>query len=159
MDGGPASDLPNFLRVDVRCGDCGPQRSFHRGFDRHGNPVFDNRTDCEVQSAPGPGNWQDLEPRSCCDYHGLPRGGDIICLLGDQSLGMLSRLSNSPKWKLTYAGYIGEIFPTKIHEFGIATGAASQWPYNLFPSQKTPHAIANIGWRTFLMFCMFFSKR
>ncbi|KAL9069904.1 MAG: hypothetical protein Q9161_005218 [Pseudevernia consocians] len=51
--------------------------------------------------------------------------------------------------------YIGEIFPTKIREFGIATGAASQWPYNLFLSQKTPHAIANIGWRTFLMFCIF----
>lgn len=51
--------------------------------------------------------------------------------------------------------YIGEIFPTRIREFGIATGAASQWLFNFVLSQVTPHAIANIGWRTFLMFCIF----
>ncbi|CAD6564822.1 MAG: hypothetical protein ASARMPRED_005693 [Alectoria sarmentosa] len=51
--------------------------------------------------------------------------------------------------------YIGEIFPTRIREFGVATGAASQWLFNFVLSQITPHAIANIGWRTFLMFCIF----
>ena len=51
--------------------------------------------------------------------------------------------------------YIGEICPTRIREFGIATGAASQWLFNFVLSQITPHAIANIGWRTFVMFCIF----
>ena len=41
--------------------------------------------------------------------------------------------------------YIGEIFPSRIREIGIATGAASQWLWNFVMSQITPHAIANIG--------------
>jgi MFS family permease len=51
--------------------------------------------------------------------------------------------------------YIGEIFPNRIREIGVATGAASQWLFNFVMSQITPHAIANIGWRTFLMFAIF----
>ena len=51
--------------------------------------------------------------------------------------------------------YIGEIFPSRIREIGIATGAASQWLFNFVLSEITPHAIANIGWRTFLMFAIF----
>ncbi len=51
--------------------------------------------------------------------------------------------------------YIGEIFPSRIREIGIATGAASQWLFNFMMSQITPYAIENIGWRTFLMFAIF----
>ena len=51
--------------------------------------------------------------------------------------------------------YIGEIFPSRIREIGIATGAASQWLFNFMMSQITPYAIDNIGWRTFLMFAIF----
>ena len=51
--------------------------------------------------------------------------------------------------------YIGEIFPSRIREIGIATGAASQWLFNFVLSEITPHAIASIGWRTFLMFAIF----
>lgn len=51
--------------------------------------------------------------------------------------------------------YLGEIFPTRLREIGIAIGAASQWLFNFALSQITPHAIANIGWRTFLMFAIF----
>ena len=51
--------------------------------------------------------------------------------------------------------YIGEIFPSRIREIGIASGSASQWLFNFVLSQVTPHAISNIGWRTFLMFCIF----
>ncbi|KIW99125.1 uncharacterized protein Z519_00788 [Cladophialophora bantiana CBS 173.52] len=51
--------------------------------------------------------------------------------------------------------YIGEIFPNRIREIGVATGAASQWLFNFVMSQITPHAISNIGWRTFLMFAVF----
>jgi len=51
--------------------------------------------------------------------------------------------------------YLGELFPNRIREIGIATGAASQWLFNFVMSQITPHAISNIGWRTFLMFAIF----
>ncbi|RMZ83277.1 hypothetical protein DV738_g1397, partial [Chaetothyriales sp. CBS 135597] len=51
--------------------------------------------------------------------------------------------------------YIGEIFPSRIREIGIATGAASQWLFNFMMSQITPYAIETIGWRTFLMFSVF----
>jgi sugar porter (SP) family MFS transporter len=51
--------------------------------------------------------------------------------------------------------YIGEIFSNRTREVGVAVGAASQWLWNFIMSQVTPHAIANIGWRTFLMFAIF----
>jgi hypothetical protein len=51
--------------------------------------------------------------------------------------------------------YLGEIFPTRIREFGIAIGAASQWLFNFMLSEITPHAINNIHWRMFLMFSIF----
>lgn len=51
--------------------------------------------------------------------------------------------------------YLGEIFPTRIREFGIAIGAAAQWLFNFMLSQITPHAIKNLGWKTFLMFSVF----
>jgi hypothetical protein len=51
--------------------------------------------------------------------------------------------------------YLGEIFPTRIREFGIAVGAAAQWLFNFMLSEITPHAINNLGWRTFLMFSIF----
>ncbi|CRG92426.1 Quinate permease [Talaromyces islandicus] len=51
--------------------------------------------------------------------------------------------------------YLGEIFPTRIREFGIAIGAASQWLFNFMLSEITPRAIDNIHWRMFLMFAIF----
>ncbi|KAH7145957.1 general substrate transporter [Dactylonectria estremocensis] len=51
--------------------------------------------------------------------------------------------------------YMSEIFPTRIREGGIAVGTATQWLWNFAMSQITPHAIDNLGWRTFLMFAIF----
>lgn len=51
--------------------------------------------------------------------------------------------------------YLGEIFSSRTRDIGVAIGAASQWLFNFVMSQMTPHAIANIGWRTFLMFAIF----
>ncbi|KAL2827965.1 general substrate transporter [Aspergillus cavernicola] len=51
--------------------------------------------------------------------------------------------------------YMSEIFPTRIREVGIAVGTATQWLFNFVFSQATPHAVDNMGWRTFLMFCIF----
>lgn len=50
---------------------------------------------------------------------------------------------------------MSEIFPTRIREGAIATGTATQWLFNFVFSQITPHAINNLGWRTFLMFAIF----
>ncbi|KAL2865018.1 sugar porter family MFS transporter [Aspergillus lucknowensis] len=51
--------------------------------------------------------------------------------------------------------YMSEIFPTRIREIGIAVGTATQWLFNCVFSLATPHAVDNMGWRTFLMFCIF----
>lgn len=50
---------------------------------------------------------------------------------------------------------MSEIFPTRLREGGIAIGTATQWLFNFVFSQITPHAVNNLGWRTFLMFCIF----
>lgn len=50
---------------------------------------------------------------------------------------------------------MSEIFPTRIREGAIATGTATQWLFNFVFSQITPHAIKNLGWKTFLMFAIF----
>jgi hypothetical protein len=50
---------------------------------------------------------------------------------------------------------MSEIFPTRIREGGIAVGTATQWLFNFTFSQITPHAVDNLGWRTFLMFAIF----
>ena len=51
--------------------------------------------------------------------------------------------------------YLGEVFPTRTRELGIAIGAAAQWLFNFMLSQITPHAVNNLGWKTFLMFAIF----
>ncbi|KAL6850584.1 hypothetical protein ACO1O0_007708 [Amphichorda felina] len=51
--------------------------------------------------------------------------------------------------------YTGEIFPTRIREAGVAIGTATQWLFNFVFSQVTPHAVKNLGWKTFVMFAVF----
>ena len=51
--------------------------------------------------------------------------------------------------------YISEIFPPGLlREVGVALGAASQWIFNFMMSQATPHMLANLGWKTFLLFAI-----
>lgn len=50
---------------------------------------------------------------------------------------------------------MSEIFPTRIREGGIAIGTATQWLFNFVLSQITPHAIDNLGYKTFVMFSVF----
>lgn len=79
-----------------------------------------------------------------------PSGIAAICMVFGEAISF--NLSWGPLAWL----YLGEIFPNRIREIGIATGAASQWLFNFMFSQITPHAIANIGaWHTFLMFAIF----
>lgn len=50
---------------------------------------------------------------------------------------------------------MAEILPSRIREAGVAIGTATQWLFNFAFSQITPYAVTNLGWRAFLMFCIF----
>lgn len=53
--------------------------------------------------------------------------------------------------------YIGEIFPTRIRDYGMAISTANIWLWNLVVSKITPIAILNIGWKTWMVsiaFCI-----
>ncbi|CCF32102.1 hypothetical protein CH063_04551 [Colletotrichum higginsianum] len=67
----------------------------------------------------------------------------------------LEAMSYNISWGPAPWVYMGEIFPTRIREAGIAIGTSTQWLFNFVFSQVTPHAVQNLGWRTFLMFCIF----
>ncbi|KAI0829574.1 putative MFS sugar transporter [Hypoxylon sp. FL0890] len=67
----------------------------------------------------------------------------------------LEAMSYNISWGPVPWLYMSEIFPSRIREAGVAVGTATQWLFNFVFSQITPHAINNIGWRTFLMFCIF----
>ena len=45
-----------------------------------------------------------------------------------------------------------QTFPTRLRAYGVGLGSASQWLFNFVVTEFTPHAIKNIGWRTFLLF-------
>lgn len=51
--------------------------------------------------------------------------------------------------------YVSEIYPTRIRDYCVAMGLATQWAFNYCISRIVPIAMANIGWRTFLMFSIF----
>ncbi|KAF6795901.1 hypothetical protein CSOJ01_13320 [Colletotrichum sojae] len=67
----------------------------------------------------------------------------------------LEAMSYNISWGPAPWVYMGEIFPSRIREAGIAIGTSTQWLFNFVFSQVTPHAVQNLGWRTFLMFCIF----
>ena len=50
---------------------------------------------------------------------------------------------------------MSEIFPSRIREAGVAIGTSTQWLFNFVFSQATPHAVENLGWKTFVMFAVF----
>ena len=37
----------------------------------------------------------------------------------------------------------------------MAIGTSTQWLFNFVFSQATPHAVENLGWKTFVMFAVF----
>ena len=46
-------------------------------------------------------------------------------------------------------------FPTRLRAYGVGLAAATQWLFNFVITRVTPVAIANIGYRTFIMFGVF----
>ncbi|KAL6852706.1 hypothetical protein ACO1O0_007254 [Amphichorda felina] len=67
----------------------------------------------------------------------------------------LEAMSYNISWGPVSWIYIGEIFPTRIREAATAIAMATQWLFNFVLSQITPHAVENLGWKTFVMFAVF----
>ncbi|KAI1383965.1 putative MFS sugar transporter [Hypoxylon trugodes] len=86
-----------------------------------------------------------------------PVAGQSLTSTGAAAVAMvyLEAMSYNISWGPVPWLYMSEIFPSRIREAGVAVGTATQWLFNFVFSQITPHAINNIGWRTFLMFCIF----
>ncbi|XXH02971.1 hypothetical protein Hte_009361 [Hypoxylon texense] len=86
-----------------------------------------------------------------------PIAGQSLTSTGAAAVAMvyLEAMSYNISWGPVPWLYMSEIFPSRIREAGVAVGTATQWLFNFVFSQITPHAINNIGWRTFLMFCIF----
>ncbi|ORY70303.1 quinate permease [Pseudomassariella vexata] len=86
-----------------------------------------------------------------------PKAGQGWTSTGAASVAMvyLEAMSFNCSWGPVPWLYMGEIFPTRLREAGVAVGTATQWLFNFVFSQITPYAIRNIGWRTFLMFSIF----
>ncbi|KAF2476800.1 MFS quinate transporter [Lindgomyces ingoldianus] len=83
-----------------------------------------------------------------------PMNADEIDTYGAAAIGMvyLEAFSFNWSWGPLVWLYIGEIFPLKIREVGNVVGGSSQWLFNFAFSQLTPHAIATIGGKTFLLY-------
>ncbi|KAI3547058.1 hypothetical protein CSPX01_03890 [Colletotrichum filicis] len=76
--------------------------------------------------------------------------------MGSSTMGQFETFLHLQRTPLTEIQvYMGEIFPSRIREAGIAIGTSTQWLFNFVFSQATPHAVQNLGWKTFLMFCIF----
>ncbi|KAI1771264.1 putative MFS sugar transporter [Hypoxylon cercidicola] len=86
-----------------------------------------------------------------------PVAGQSLTSTGAAAVAMvyLEAMSYNISWGPVPWLYMSEIFPSRIREAGVAVGTATQWLFNFVFSQITPHAVNNIGWRTFLMFCIF----
>lgn len=49
--------------------------------------------------------------------------------------------------------YMGEIFPTRIRDHGMALATANIWIWNFVVAKITPISIVNIGWKTWMVRC------
>ncbi|KAF7541896.1 hypothetical protein G7054_g225 [Neopestalotiopsis clavispora] len=71
---------------------------------------------------------------------------------GMMALIYLFVVAYSVSWGPLQWIYIGEIFPTRIRDYGMGIGAANIWLWNFVVSKITPISILNIGWKTWMVF-------
>ncbi|ETS84102.1 hypothetical protein PFICI_02127 [Pestalotiopsis fici W106-1] len=71
---------------------------------------------------------------------------------GMMALIYLFVVAYSVSWGPLQWIYIGEIFPTRIRDYGMGIGAANIWLWNFVVSKITPISILHIGWRTWMVF-------
>ena len=70
---------------------------------------------------------------------------------GMMALIYLFVVAYSVSWGPLQWVYIGEIFPTRIRDYGMAIGAANIWLWNFVVSKITPTTVLNIGWKTWMV--------
>ncbi|CAG8981127.1 hypothetical protein HYALB_00005842 [Hymenoscyphus albidus] len=51
--------------------------------------------------------------------------------------------------------YMGEIFPTRIRDYGMAISVMLIWVCNFVVSKQTPIIVLKIGWKTWMIFGAF----
>ncbi|KAI1373087.1 general substrate transporter [Hypoxylon crocopeplum] len=71
---------------------------------------------------------------------------------GMMALIYLFVVAYSLSWGPLQWVYIGEIFPVRIRDYGMAIGAANIWLWNFVVSKITPIALLEIGWKTWMIF-------
>ncbi|KAF7559270.1 hypothetical protein G7046_g4875 [Stylonectria norvegica] len=84
-----------------------------------------------------------------------PKAGLSSYSIASLTMIYLEAMTYNISWGPVPWLYMSEIFSTRIREGGIAVGTATQWLFNFTFSQITPHAVTNLGWKTFLMFAIF----
>jgi hypothetical protein len=70
---------------------------------------------------------------------------------GMMALIYLFVVAYSVSWGPLSWVYIGEIFPTRIRDYGMGIGAANIWLWNFVVSKVTPIFIQNVGWKTWVV--------
>lgn len=85
----------------------------------------------------------------------LPPAGLAAPAVASLAMIYLEAMSYNISWGPVPWVYMGEIFPTRIREGAVAVGTSTQWLFNFVFSQVTPHAVENLGWKTFVMFAVF----
>ncbi|KAI2617974.1 general substrate transporter [Hypomontagnella submonticulosa] len=73
---------------------------------------------------------------------------------GMMALIYLFVVAYSVSWGPLQWIYIGEIFPLRIRDYGMAIGAANIWLWNFVVSKITPIALLDIGWKTWMIFAI-----
>ncbi|RYP08401.1 hypothetical protein DL765_008800 [Monosporascus sp. GIB2] len=84
-----------------------------------------------------------------------PNQGLTPTAIASMTMIYLEAMSYNISWGPVPWVYMSEIFPSRIREAGVAIGTSTQWLFNFVFSQVTPHAVQNLGWRTFVMFGVF----
>ncbi|KAI5461650.1 general substrate transporter [Mariannaea sp. PMI_226] len=84
-----------------------------------------------------------------------PNAGITSASVASLTMIYLEAMTFNISWGPVPWIYMSEIFPTRLREGGVAVGTSAQWLWNFVMSQITPHAIDNLGWKTFLMFAIF----
>ncbi|KAG9252852.1 general substrate transporter [Emericellopsis atlantica] len=84
-----------------------------------------------------------------------PDAGLTPASIASLTMIYLEAMSYNISWGPVPWVYTGEIFPNRIREAGVALATATQWLFNFVFSQATPHAVENLGWKTFVMFSVF----
>ncbi|KAH8898985.1 general substrate transporter [Thozetella sp. PMI_491] len=84
-----------------------------------------------------------------------PKGPITSTAVAAVTMVYLEAMSYNISWGPVPWLYMAEIMPSRIREGAVAIGTATQWLFNFVFSQVTPIAVTNLGWKTFLMFCIF----